>query len=168
MVYTDHRPVALLMLWTRGAVHQPVNSLSPGWPSTSPLYGNNHMNSLPSLPPLLSPLAPHPLPPLSFLCPCPSLVCSFLCLRSCFPTLARAAISPTTPLATHPHCITAQRTSNAPGIRGIVYVSEFWYGLGCLFNYRGHWWRDEELSKPLSSSSLNSSCAPSQANRPTC
>lgn len=75
-------PVALLMLWTRGAVHQPVNSLT----STSPLYGISHLNDPPSpaLPPPLSPCARPPLS-LSF-----SRLLLPPALRSCFPTLARA------------------------------------------------------------------------------
>lgn len=86
-----YRPVAPLMLRTRGAVHQPVNSLPSGWPSTSPLYGISHLNN-PSLCP--SPTAPM----LGLLCPRPSLVCSFPCHRSCFPTLARAESSDPHPI----------------------------------------------------------------------
>lgn len=54
------RSVTPLMRRTRGAVHQPVNSLPSGWPSISPLYGISHLNN-PSTHPAL-PSAPHPLP----------------------------------------------------------------------------------------------------------
>ncbi len=110
-----YRPVAPLMLRTRGAVHQPVNSLPSGWPSISPLYGTSHLNNPSSLP--CSSLSPSPTAPLlCLLCPRPSLVCSFPCLRSCFPTLARAESSdprPPRPISTStppPHRIIAQCT----------------------------------------------------------
>lgn len=59
-----YRPVAPLMFRTRGAVHQPVNSLPSGWPSISPLYGISHLNNplSPPSPSLALPSAPHPLP----------------------------------------------------------------------------------------------------------
>lgn len=55
-----YRPVAPLILRTRGAVHQPVNSLPSGWPSMSPLYGISRWTTFPPFPALLS--APPPLP----------------------------------------------------------------------------------------------------------
>lgn len=69
------RPVAPLMLESRGAVHQPVNSLPSGWPSISPLYGISHLNN-------------------PFSLPCSSLSPSPLCSVSSVPVLLSSAHSP--------------------------------------------------------------------------
>lgn len=155
-----YRPVAPLMLRSRGAVHQPVNSLPSGWPSTSPLYGISHLNN-PSLCP--SPTAPM----LCLLCPRPSLVYSFPCLRSCFPTLARAESSDPHPpppshySSVHPEC---------PWHLWNCLCYKVLIQRGCLFNYRN---ADGEMGgSPTPSTSFsattNSFCPPSQAHYPTC
>lgn len=167
-------PVAPLMLRTRGAVHQPVSSLPSGWPSISPLYGISHLNNPSSLP--CSSLSPSPTAPvLCLLCPRPSLVCSFPCLRSCFPTLAWAESSdpPLSNLHLPPnhHHIIAQCTPNAPGICGIVYVSEFWYSLAAFLitgMLMERWGACPHPPTTSSSSTTTSSCLSSQAHYPTC
>lgn len=95
-----HGLVAPLMRKARGAVHQSVSGLPPGRPSMPPLYGMSHLNS----PPLscsshsLSAFAPT----LCLLCPQSPLVCSFPCLRSCFPSLAAAENSDLPPASPPP------------------------------------------------------------------
>lgn len=89
------RPVAPLMLKTRGAVHQPVNSLPSGWPSIFPPLWYKPFEQ-----PCPQPLTHCPL--LTLLCPCPSLAYSSPCLRSCFPTLALAESSDPPQFNHHP------------------------------------------------------------------
>lgn len=122
------RPIAPLMLKTRGAVHQPVNSLPSGWPSIFPPLWYKPFEQ-----PCPQPLTHCPL--LTLLCPCPSLVCSSPCLRSCFPTLALAESSDPPPPFNHlppTPAASCYSTLNTPGIFGIVYVSEFCYSLAAF------------------------------------
>lgn len=49
--------VAPLILRSRGAVHQSVNTLPSGWPSTSPLFGISHWTTFGPPPPTMWPVS---------------------------------------------------------------------------------------------------------------
>lgn len=140
------RPMALLMRTTSGAVHQPVNRLPSGWPSTSPLYGISHLNNP------LPPSAPHPLRPvLCLLCPCPSLVCSFpvldhvswlwLVQGAVIPSLVNLfpPLPPCSPCYSQVHPEWPWHLWNCLCFRVLIL-------LGCLFNY---WDADGEMGSLL-------------------
>lgn len=142
--------MSLLMFRTRGAVHQSVNGLPSVWHSTfRPLWYTPVEQPRPS-----SPLNPAPRSPLS-----PSFSHLLIpCLLSCFPTLAWMERSD--PPHHHnswipPPAPTRYSTPNAPGIRGIVYVSGFSYCLAAvvitgmqkesLLQHLSHLWSDPKI-----------------------
>lgn len=128
-----YRPVAPLILRTRGAVYQPVNSLPSGWPSNPPcpLYGISHWTTFPPFPALPSAPPPQPMcsissvPILLSSAHSPSFDHVTLLWEQWFPSCPIS--TPTPPPPPPPRHIIAQCTPNAPGICGVVYVSDFWY-----------------------------------------